>query len=157
MKRQRKPKQPDQATPNREPHPRGRKQADDGEQAHPAQSRRAQAEALNERLKSLFGLVNQTELYTMEALRFYPHLADELGLTPGKAREYIRVATAFVDLPRIRSLFAEGKMSWDQVRAVTRVATADTEAQWIDFAADEPVDVLLKKVAEAVRDERTSP
>ncbi|HEY5880136.1 MAG TPA: DUF222 domain-containing protein, partial [Nakamurella sp.] len=41
---------------------------------------------------------------------------------PGAAREYVRVATALTGLPLIGEAFAQGKLSYSKVRAVTRVA-----------------------------------
>jgi Domain of unknown function (DUF222)/HNH endonuclease len=41
---------------------------------------------------------------------------------PGAAREYVRVATALTGLPLLGEAFAQGKLSYSKVRAVTRVA-----------------------------------
>ena len=49
------------------------------------------------------------------------------GLGPGAAREHLRVAHALPDLQRIRDAFADGRLSYSKVRAMTRVATPDNE------------------------------
>ena len=49
------------------------------------------------------------------------------GMSPGVAREKIRVARALPDLPRISKLFSAGKISYSKVRAMTRVATPQNE------------------------------
>ncbi len=56
-------------------------------------------------------------------------LAWRVGLDPGAARERVRVARALPDLPVIGAAFARGELSFSQVRALTRVATAETEAR----------------------------
>ena len=45
-----------------------------------------------------------------------------------RARELVRVMSALVELPAIRGVFGAGGICWDQLRAVTRFATADTDA-----------------------------
>src|SRR6185295_19035907 len=50
-----------------------------------------------------------------------------IGLDPGTAREKVRVARALGGLPRIDQAFAGGRLSYAQVRAITRVATPENE------------------------------
>ena len=45
----------------------------------------------------------------------------------GAAREHVRVARALPDLPRVAEAFARSELSYSKVRALTRVATPDTE------------------------------
>src|SRR5262245_4145371 len=47
-----------------------------------------------------------------------------IGLDSTTAREKVRIARALGGLPRIDQAFAAGRLSYAQVRAVTRVATA---------------------------------
>src|SRR5207247_4195038 len=54
-------------------------------------------------------------------------LSWRVGLDPGAARERVRVARALGALPRFAEALARGEISYAQVRAVTRVATPDTE------------------------------
>ena len=56
------------------------------------------------------------------------------GLAPNAAREHVRVARALTDLPAIAGAFATGRLSYSKVRAVTRVADADTEADLLEVA-----------------------
>ena len=49
------------------------------------------------------------------------------GLAPGAAREHVRVARALADLPRLSDAMRRGKVSYSKMRAITRVATAETE------------------------------
>ncbi len=49
------------------------------------------------------------------------------GLTPGAAREHVRVARALADLPKLSDAMRRGRVSYSKMRAVTRVATPETE------------------------------
>jgi hypothetical protein len=49
------------------------------------------------------------------------------GISPAAGREHVRVGHALEDLPAIRERFRAGRLSYSQVRAVTRVATPDTD------------------------------
>lgn len=50
-----------------------------------------------------------------------------IGLAPGAAREHVRVARALATLPRLAQALARGELSYSKVRALTRVATPETE------------------------------
>src|SRR5438874_5418412 len=50
-----------------------------------------------------------------------------VGLDRGAARERVRVARALGTLPRLGQALARGELSYAKVRALTRVATPDTE------------------------------
>lgn len=56
------------------------------------------------------------------------------GVTPCTAREQTRVARALDDLPGIRAAFAEGRLSYSQARALTRVATSELEDDLLELA-----------------------
>ena len=56
------------------------------------------------------------------------------GLAPGAAREHVRVARALGNLPRLSDAMRRGVVSYSKVRAVTRVATAETEQALLDVA-----------------------
>jgi hypothetical protein len=52
-----------------------------------------------------------------------------VGLNLGAARERVRVARALGTLPRLSEALARGELSYAKVRALTRVATPETEAR----------------------------
>ena len=56
-------------------------------------------------------------------------------MTAGTAREHVRVARALPMLPMIRGEFAAGRMSYAKVRALTRIATPETEAGLTEVTA----------------------
>ncbi|GAB3320933.1 HNH endonuclease signature motif containing protein [Geodermatophilus aquaeductus] len=79
-------------------------------------------------------------------------LAWQCGLSPGTAREHVRVARALTRLPRIRAAFASGRLSYSKVRALTRVAEPDTEAALLELAAE----TTAAQVERVVREWRRS-
>src|ERR1700675_1548119 len=54
-------------------------------------------------------------------------LAWRVGMDLGTAREHVRVARALGGLPRLADALAHGELSYSKVRAITRVATPETE------------------------------
>jgi hypothetical protein len=61
-------------------------------------------------------------------------LAWRCALTPGTARQHVRVARAMRRLPMIATAFATGELSYSKVRALTRVAEPGTEEELVEFA-----------------------
>src|SRR5204863_9704525 len=61
-------------------------------------------------------------------------LSWRVGLDKGAARERVRVARALGVLPQLARAFARGEVSYSKVRAVTRVATPETEEQLLSVA-----------------------
>src|SRR5262249_55957376 len=49
------------------------------------------------------------------------------GLSYATAQEHVRVARALAALPRCAQALAEGRFSWDQVRALTRFARPEED------------------------------
>jgi hypothetical protein len=61
-------------------------------------------------------------------------LAWRIGIKPNAARERLRTALALEQLPRIAQAMRNGELSYTKVRALTRVATPETEPTLLDFA-----------------------
>ncbi|MCZ2837907.1 HNH endonuclease signature motif containing protein [Modestobacter sp. VKM Ac-2985] len=61
-------------------------------------------------------------------------LAWKCALTPGTARQHVRVARALRALPLTSAAFSAGELSYSKVRALTRVAEPGTEAELVEFA-----------------------
>ena len=62
-------------------------------------------------------------------------LAFRCGISTREARELLRTADALEDLPALRAAFRSGELSVAKVRALTRVATPESEAALLDLAA----------------------
>jgi Domain of unknown function (DUF222)/HNH endonuclease len=61
-------------------------------------------------------------------------LAWRCALLPRTAREHVRVARRLPELPLLRAAFARGELSYAKVRALTRVADAESEAELLELA-----------------------
>jgi HNH endonuclease len=57
-----------------------------------------------------------------------------LGYSPRATRDKLRVAEALEHLPELAQALEQGELSWCALRELTRVATADTEAAWLEAA-----------------------
>src|SRR3989442_13233046 len=67
-------------------------------------------------------------------------LSWRVGLDPGAARERVRVARALGSLPRLAHALARGELSYAKVRALTRVATPETEERLLAVGRGGPAD-----------------
>jgi hypothetical protein len=77
-----------------------------------------------------------------------------VGLTAG--REQVRVARALRGLPLLAGEFAAGRLSYSKVRAVSRVATAETESTLVGWAVHATAAQLDRLVAAQRRVTRTA-
>jgi hypothetical protein len=62
-------------------------------------------------------------------------LAWRVGMNPGAARERVRVARALGSLSLLADALAHGELSYSKVRALTRVATRETEERLLATVA----------------------
>jgi hypothetical protein len=83
-------------------------------------------------------------------------LAWRIDIGPVAAREHVRVARALGELKLIDAAFAEGKLSYSKVRAITRVATPETERGFLDIAPHATAS-QIEKLAAAYRRTRVDP
>jgi hypothetical protein len=77
-------------------------------------------------------------------------LAWQCGLSPGAAREHVRVARALTALPATAAAFTAGRLSYAKVRALTRVAEPGTEPALLELA-HELTAAQLERVVRAWR------
>ena len=78
-------------------------------------------------------------------------LAWRIGIGTKTAREQVRVARALGSLPRLDELFGRGELSYSKVRAITRVATPETEQDFIDVAMTSTA-AQLERLVRSYRD-----
>ena len=83
-------------------------------------------------------------------------LSWRVGLSRNTARHHVRVARALENLPRIAQAFARGEISYSKVRAVTRVATAETEEPLLGVARGGTAERVERIVRGWRRKDRTS-
>jgi pyruvate/2-oxoglutarate dehydrogenase complex dihydrolipoamide acyltransferase (E2) component len=77
-------------------------------------------------------------------------LSWRISLSPGAAREQVRVARRLEDLPRIAAAFADGRLSYSKVRAITRVAEPDDGIDWVELGHNASAG-QLEKIVRGVR------
>ena len=113
------------------------------------QCEEAELEALESRITELWGHINAATAQFLALLAEFDRregwaqhgvascahwLNWQCGISAGAAREKVRVARALISLPKIAQAFGEGRLSYSKVRAVTRVATAETEDSLLNIA-----------------------
>ena len=79
----------------------------------------------------------------------------KLGLGMGTARQKVRVARALRSLLLVAAELAAGRVSYAQVRAITRIATPVDERQWLELArytTGEQLEQAVRGVRRARRD-----
>jgi len=82
-----------------------------------------------------FGEVLHRKLYRDLGFGSIQQYADvALGFGPAKTAQFIRLAGALRELPRLRESVARGDLTWTQARTVAGVATPRTEAAWLAAA-----------------------
>src|SRR5688572_8049919 len=70
-----------------------------------------------------------------------------LGYSPRASREKLRVAEALEVLPKSAHALEQGALTWCAARELTRVATAGTEAAWLQAAHGKTTRELERLVA----------
>jgi hypothetical protein len=83
-------------------------------------------------------------------------LAWRIDIGPVAAREYVRVARALGELKLVDAAFAAGKLSYSKVRAITRVATAETEQDFLDISTNATAS-QIERLSAAYRRTRSDP
>ena len=113
----------------------------------PVEHRRAELERLGERIAELSSRIQAATYDLLVLIREFDArsgwsgwtscahwLSWRTGLAPGPAREHVRVARALGNLPKLSDAMRRGAVSYSKVRAVTRVATPETEQALLDVA-----------------------
>src|SRR5215203_5019609 len=69
------------------------------------------------------------------------------SMTPGVAREHVRVAKALRRMPTIKDLFRQGRLSYSKVREVTRVVDVVDEHRLVGLALTATASQLARMIA----------
>lgn len=72
------------------------------------------------------------------------------GICPVTAREHVRVARSLTQFELVRRRFSEGRLSYSQVRAITRAATTESEEMLVGLA-EVSTAAQLEKITRAYR------
>lgn len=124
---------------------------------------RAEADVLAGRICAAAALAAQSEAELLDlvgkfdasgAVRFWTDVksvAHWLGwacsMTPGVAREHVRVARALRRMPTVRAAFAEGRLSYSKVRELTRVVDQVDDARLCELALTATASQLARTVS----------
>ncbi len=93
------------------------------------------AEVLRRRLFRALGFAS-IHIYAQEAL----------GFSRSKTYEFIRLAEALGKLPGLKAKIESGELAWTKAREVVKVATPETEKQWLEMASEKSRRELEKEV-----------
>ena len=95
----------------------------------------AQITALTADFLDLVAELDERESWRGPGIHSLAHwLSWKAGIALRTAHEQVRVAKAIRGLPLIRNAFGEGRLSYSKVRALTRVATPEREAELVNLA-----------------------
>jgi hypothetical protein len=120
-------------------------------QAHRALSRlaRQRAAADADEGRWLLAALRSTAHVHLGFGSFTEYIDRLFGYGPRSIQEKLRVAEALERLPATSHALEHGELSWSAARELTRVAVAETEAEWLAFAAGKTVRQLEQVVAGA--------
>src|SRR5437016_9364317 len=79
-------------------------------------------------------LLRRQAHYALGFARLDDYARERLGWSGRTLQEVSAVATALARRPWIARAFEVGELTWAHVRALARVATADSEAEWLEVA-----------------------
>lgn len=81
-------------------------------------------------------------------------LSWKTGISPGAAREKVRVARALAELPALSNALRRGRLSYSIARALTRVATPDNEEELVEVARHSTAAQMERLVSAWTRSDR---
>jgi hypothetical protein len=100
----------------------------------------------------LFGEIMLKKLYQDLGYSSMLNYAKEaLKMSRTTAFYYISITNSLETLPKTKSAVAKGEIEWTKVREVTKVATAETEGQWLTEAKKSSRRELAEKTKQARR------
>jgi len=103
-------------------------------------------------------VLSETRLYLDLGFPSLAAYADTFfQLRRAESFEYVRVAKALVELTQLRDAFARGRIGWSALKAITRVASVDSQTSWIEFVRRNGVERTLAEARDALRRGRDAP
>src|SRR5687768_8041578 len=129
------------------------------------QARRAEVDALGDEIAELSGQLDAATHRLLTAIRRFDAIEGwhrqgavscahwlnwRIGMSLGTAREHVRVARALESLPKVDGVLRRGEVSYSKVRAMTRVATPETEEVLVEVARSSTA-AQLEKVCRLYR------
>ena len=94
----------------------------------------AHIHAATGRLLALIAELDRREVWSAQGALSCAHwLSWSRGIDTHAAREKVRVARALTGLPPLSEAIAQGELGYSKVRALTRIATPENEADLLDI------------------------
>ncbi|MBC8367351.1 hypothetical protein H8E52_08075, partial [bacterium] len=110
-----------------------------------AAMRKAESQAV-----TLFAAVLKGKLYReLGYANIHLYAEDALGFSRSKTYEFIRLAEALDELPKLKDQIESGKLPWTKAREVVKVATPETEKEWLTLAENKSRRDLEKGVVKS--------
>ena len=110
-----------------------------------AAMRKAESQAV-----TLFAAVLKGKLYReLGYANIHLYAEDALGFSRSKTYEFIRLAEALDELPKLKDQIESGKLPWTKAREVVKVATPETEKEWLTLAENKSRRDLEKEVVKS--------
>ncbi|HUI48311.1 MAG TPA: DUF222 domain-containing protein [Acidimicrobiia bacterium] len=104
--------------------------------------------AAHHRLLKLIAALDSSREWTLDGAVTCAHwVADALDVEISTAREWLRIGRALGELTLVDKAFAEGRLSYSKVRALTRVATAENQTELCELAQRLPAGRLVCALA----------
>ncbi|MBJ7288537.1 MAG: DUF222 domain-containing protein [Williamsia sp.] len=111
----------------------------------------SQIAALTARFLDLLREFDTRGVWSGEGINSCAHwLSWRTGLSLRAAQDHLRIAHALHDLPQMHEAFAEGRLSYSKVRALTRVATPDREEELVSVALSATA-AQVEKIVRSIR------
>lgn len=83
------------------------------------------------------------------------HYAEaRLGISRRSARDLVSVGAALRDLPQCDAAFCDGRLDWTRLRMLARIATRETESEWVEKALALSCADLERAIAGLAKGER---
>jgi hypothetical protein len=83
--------------------------------------------------------------------RLGDYARERLGVSGRELQSLAQVVGRLAQLPALHAAFSDGRLSWAQVRLLVRVATPDTEAEWLALAVGGTTRALEAAIRETGR------
>jgi hypothetical protein len=110
------------------------------------------------RFARLLAALHESRLYLQLGHPGIAHYAEHrFQLGRSETYEMLRVVEVIDERPQCLEAFEAGQLSWTTLKAVTRVATAETEADWLAFAKEHTFAELRAEVQDALEKNRDHP
>jgi hypothetical protein len=99
---------------------------------------------------TLFAEIMKRKLYRgLGYASIHLYAEEGLGFSRSKTYEFIRLAEALDDFPGLKQGLASGELPWTKAREVVKVATPETEQQWLVMAESKSRRELEKEVVKS--------